>query len=532
MALLELHLAILAATVEEAMADDLAARFILFPAPDTALAGLASRVGHDLARFAAIATPDVHSCRPCIIVTLPQRLMKGDDTPFAVVYLMVDEWQLEVAEPELYTDYFAEPDRLPGQDGRAERPFDHCWAPVDPAIDNQPLWAVDMMRVPAAWEWSSAQGRPGKGAGIVIAQPDTGVTAHPELAGVKQLHAIDLIGGGTLALDPLEQIGNPSHGTGTSSVMLSRAAGIITGTAPDATHMPVRAIRSVVRISQLMVARAINHAVDNGAQVISMSLGGLPSLLLWYALRRAIDRGVIVLAAAGNCVQTVVWPARYDDCIAVAGVNITEAPWRGSCRGTAVAVAAPAENVLKALTTSSDRVPVYSVEQGQGTSFAVAMTAGVAALWLAHHGPNVIAAAAIDQKISVQTLFKRLLMATARQPATGWDELSMGAGIVDALALLQADLALAAGQESPRQADGQRQSMLNLLDEAGVGHAGLDDSTLDLFSVELARLALEARLCCAENEEGQQESNDGPVSTRLRAAVPGAVLAQLRRVTP
>ena len=58
-------------------------------------------------------------------------------------------------------------------------------------------------------------------------------------------------------------------------------------------------------------------------------------------MRRAVAADVIVLAAAGNCVRTVVWPARYVECIAVAGTNAADGMWRGSCRGSAVDISAP-----------------------------------------------------------------------------------------------------------------------------------------------------------------------------------------------
>jgi subtilisin family serine protease len=72
------------------------------------------------------------------------------------------------------------------------------------------------------------------------------------------------------------------------------------------------------------LAEAIGHAagpdrslVKRRADVISISLGGAPSRALREAVRRARLANVIVLAAAGNQVRTVVWPARYADVIAV-----------------------------------------------------------------------------------------------------------------------------------------------------------------------------------------------------------------------
>ena len=120
------------------------------------------------------------------------------------------------------------------------------------------------------------------------------------------------------------------------------------GAAPRATHMPIRAVESVVRVSQITVAEAIDFAVAHKAHVISISLGGIPSISLYRALQRAIGADVIVITAAGNCVEAVVWPARYDLCIAVAGTNVSDQPWRGTCHGPDVAISAPGENVYRA----------------------------------------------------------------------------------------------------------------------------------------------------------------------------------------
>ena len=217
--------------------------------------------------------------------------------------------------------------------------------------------------------------------------------------------------------DPLDGQ-NPGHGTGTASVVVSGPAGTVTGSAPGASHMAIRAIESVVRITQVSVARAIDWAVDHGAHVITMSLGGIFSFTLHRALRRAVQADVIVLAAAGNCVGLVVWPARYDECIAVAGVDARGVKWRGSCSGAAVDISAPAENVWRAALPDG-------AGQGQGTSFAVALTAGVAALWLSHHGRANLIAAARARGETLQDMFRRMAGATARRPA-GWDSFDHG----------------------------------------------------------------------------------------------------------
>ena len=44
-----------------------------------------------------------------------------------------------------------------------------------------------MMRIKEAWAFSEAEHRPSRGAGVVVAQPDTGITDHPELRGVSRV---------------------------------------------------------------------------------------------------------------------------------------------------------------------------------------------------------------------------------------------------------------------------------------------------------------------------------------------------------
>jgi subtilisin family serine protease len=282
--------------------------------------------------------------------------------------------------------------------------------------------------------------------------------------------------------------------------------------------MPIRAITSVVMTTQVSVAEAIGYAVDNGAHVITMSLGGVPAAVLERAVRRAVAADVIVLAAAGNCVRSVVWPARYDECIAVGGTNAGDRMWRGSCRGSAVDIAAPAQNVLKANAASD------GVGQGQGTSFAVAVTAGVAALWLAHHGRADLVSAARARGETLQAMFRRLVRATARRPA-GWNSLDLGAGIVDARALLGASLDLGRDRETVLPPDP--------VAEPGVAVAGLVAETVapeaaadpafdwHRYGSELALALLSSQLAGTTEDDGTGVSPEAPEAPE----VPGVPLS-------
>ena len=334
--------------------------------------------------------------------------------------------------------------------------------------DDQPLpgtgdhmWALKNLRVPQAWARAGKRGQ-----GVLVAQPDTGVTAHPELSpGVDTARDRDLLDNDADATDPLTKrwwwMDNPGHGTSTASVVVSRGQGSVTGSAPKATLVPLRSNRSVVLVFDGDVARAVEYARQVGTHVITMSLGGVGfSPALRAAIQAAIRDGVIVLAAAGNQVGFVVSPANYGEVIAVAGSNIRDRPWSGSSHGSAVDITAPGESVHVARAKKgSGGTNEYSTGLGSGTSFAVALTAGVAALWLAHHGRDALIAR--YGKANLQAVFADALRRSARRP-NGWETSEYGSGIVDADALLAAGLPAAVPPAGVRRRAPQ----------AGVPHRG------------------------------------------------------------
>ncbi|POF27884.1 S8 family peptidase [Roseibium marinum] len=412
------------------------------------------------------------------------------DTPhlcFEAAYRLIDTFGLANAEPEILTGIFVEPD-LGGPQRLEELAVatpGGCWAPPEPRVETDKQWALTAMRVKEAWDLSPPDRA--QGAGIVIAQPDTGLTAHAELQDIQLKNPIDLIQGDSDPEDPLTAwFGNNGHGTATASVVFSKAPGEVLGSAPKAILMPIRAIRSVVRTSQLSVAEAINYAVDNGAHVITMSLGGVPSFFLRAAVRRAVRNNIIVMAASGNCVREVVYPARYDDCMAIAGTNIDDQPWRGTCRGPSVAISAPAENVYRARAERVDEEARFSTGQGQGTSFAVALAAGVAACWLAHHGRDVLVGKAEARGEKLQQSFTRLAAATARK-VTGWNSGDFGAGIMDAAALLDADFGLvpAGPHLELAVAAGGADSVRSLV-EGAAGDRPVEEIDWEIYGPEIA----------------------------------------------
>ena len=134
---------------------------------------------------------------------------------------------------------------------------------------------------------------------------------------------------------------HPGHGTLVSSVIGSRggagmdgtttAPGAVTGTAPMAKVLPIRAIKSVIDLTQRRVPAAISHAVAKDADVIVMALGGPTRVASTeQALRDAVQAGLVIVCAAGNCYPNVVFPAAYAAmgiCTAVAALQPDKHPW-------------------------------------------------------------------------------------------------------------------------------------------------------------------------------------------------------------
>jgi subtilisin family serine protease len=395
-----------------------------------------------------------------------------------------------------------------------------------------PTWALDNIRCRDAW--TVPPGSAAMGAGIVIGQPDTGFTDHPEL-GANALDLTrdwDLLRDDDDAHDPLERrwwfpLDSPGHGTSTASVIVSREQLRVTGAAPRATLVPLRTVKSVVQVFDGDVAKAVDRAHRTGCHVISMSLGGVGFFNgLQATIRRAVEDGVIVCAAAGNKVGFVVAPARFPECIAVAATNIQDRPWTGSSRGSEVDVAAPGESVWVADIRLNESPPRYDVSRHSGTSFAVTLVAATAALWLARHDRDQLIVRYGRNRL--QAAFLHLVRTTGHRRPGGWDGDRYGVGIIDAQALLAAPLPAADAVTDALAADtalvSDPLSKLNglvpelsreeLADRLG-GVLGVErgelDEYLDRFGAELAYLL----------------SEDATVRSRLGASEPADAASEM-----
>jgi hypothetical protein len=218
---------------------------------------------------------------------------------------------------------------------------------------------------------------------------------------------------------------------------------------------------------------------------------------------------MLLIAAAGNCIPGVWFPANHDKCLALAGIGPTGTKAQCSSYGREVDVSGPAEAVWRAFRYPEPDYPNQGVDgAGEGTSYATALTAGVAALWLAHCTPAALAARATANHESLQEFFTRKIRETAR-PIGNWDYNNFGTGVVNAEALLkETDAELAAapprtpkpGKESGRvdtYAEVLRRDLTNAVQLAGfrdVGDLALTAGELEECALELTSLLHRVRV--------------------------------------
>lgn len=270
-------------------------------------------------------------------------------------------------------------------------------------------WGLAKIGAPAAWERSV-------GTGIKVAVVDTGVDhAHPELQG-RVILGRDFVSDDD---DPMDVQGHGTHVAGIIAAATDNGIGVA-GVAPGAQILAVRVLGDDGSGDYADVINGIVYAVDNGAKVVNLSLGGdQTSNAMRDALRYATARGVLVTCATGNESNSQVsYPARYDDCLAVGATDSADQRASFSNYGEGIDVVAPGAQVL-----STVMGPGY--EAWDGTSMAAPFVAGAAAQLLAQgldasHARAAIETTAVDLAdagYDVTTGHGRLDVAAATQAA-------------------------------------------------------------------------------------------------------------------
>ena len=296
--------------------------------------------------------------------------------------------------------------------------------PTGPAHAADPITAADQSYF-AYYYLSEARNMGLRGKGVTIALIDGEVdTTAPELA---KTNITD-----KTPCTVTSSTQSKTHGTAMASIIASDAYGV----APDATILSYRASfpnqgdtsgedcndDSVVGVSKDDYASLMNHAMNDGATIINMSVSSDEGQdTLKWAVARSISQGVVVIAAAGNT-------GRYSDQFAlswwsgVAGVGAIDTQGKvvdSSSSGKGLVSAAVGTATVRDYSTGANTVVT-------GTSVSTALVSGFVAL--AHEK--------WPEATSNQLL--QLLVKTGLHPDHTWNQYT-GYGGIDPGAMLKTD---------------------------------------------------------------------------------------------
>jgi subtilisin family serine protease len=273
-------------------------------------------------------------------------------------------------------------------------------------------WAFELVQL----EHANRMGWTGDGVRVGVL--DTGVDmGHPCMGDVDLVAWLDLVNGRERPYD------DQGHGTAMASLIVGGSP--LRGGAPDAELIMVKVLDEDHPFSDTVIADGIDFCVDEGAHVISLSLGGeyenidiLIGTATQAAISQAVARGVVVVAAAGNDGSTddVSLPSRFPDVISVGAVDRRGQMAPFSSRGNVSVerpdpdrkpeVVAPGVDVVTAHVDS-----LYA--KGSGTSHATAMVSAVVAVALSGNLDLLREGTRGGNETSVKTI-KTALMETAR----------------------------------------------------------------------------------------------------------------------
>ncbi|MER8825833.1 S8 family serine peptidase [Mesorhizobium sp. M0938] len=223
--------------------------------------------------------------------------------------------------------------------------------------------------------WPAHIGLPaGCGGNVTIGLIDTAINpAHAALAKGR----VEVL---RLSDDGFPESGR-QHGTAVAALLVGGADSRTPGLLPHARLIAIDAFhrgnRQDDRSDAYDLLRALDLLSMRGVQVTNMSLSGPANALLEQFVRRLAERGMVIVAAAGNGGPRAgpSYPAAYADVIAVTAVDRMKRPYRRAGRGEHIDLAAPGVEVWTAASVSGARSKT-------GTSFAAPFVAAAAALMM------------------------------------------------------------------------------------------------------------------------------------------------------
>lgn len=281
---------------------------------------------------------------------------------------------------------------------------------------NDPLstFQYGLNKINAYGAWDITTGT----SGVTIAIIDSGINlGHPEFAN-RLVPGFDFAYNDS---DPSDDNGHGTHVAGIAAAAGDNGEGIA-GMCWQCRIMPIKVTNEFGEGDDAGIASGVRWAVDRGARVINMSLGGEDeSPVLQEAIRYAVSKNVLVVVAAGNSFEDgnpVEYPAAYDEVIAVGATEENDQRAFFSSVQPYIDVSAPGWNIASTWAQAGFPPTPYLAETG--TSMASPYVAGLAGLLLS-----------VNPNLDVNAL-RTIITSTTDdlgQPGTDWE---FGAGRINA----------------------------------------------------------------------------------------------------
>ncbi len=297
---------------------------------------------------------------------------------------------------------------------------------VDAGYESQ--WGLQIVHANQVWSVST-------GKNVLVAVIDSGSGPNADLTANLSLGRSIIRGRSTDGANDVDPNGHGTHVAGIIAAQANNDIGVA-GVAPDAKILPIRVLDSNGDGSEADVALAIRYAVEVGARVINLSLGGIGQTeQLRSAIQYAADNNVLVIAAAGNAGPNagVTYPAGNDLTLAVTATDQTMTSPSFAQRGSYIDVTAPGIGICSTIRFGSRVDATRSCATAgepyvtmNGTSMATAFVSGIAAL--------VISANPTMTAVQV----REVIVATATDIGEPGRDETFGAGLVNVYAIFKA----------------------------------------------------------------------------------------------
>ena len=210
------------------------------------------------------------------------------------------------------------------------------------------------------------------------------------------------------------------HGTGMAGAIASH--GQLLGVAPQANIIAICAFGGAGQpeASTMNIIKGLDYAIQRGARIVNMSFAGPRDPALAQVLQIAREKGILVIAAAGNNgpKSPPLYPGADPNVMAVTATDASDRLFNGANQGKYITVAAPGVDILVP-------APDGAVQFTTGTSVASANVSGVAALLIAYK-PSV-----------TPHEIRAILVRTAKHLGSQGINSQFGAGLVDPLKALE-----------------------------------------------------------------------------------------------